>query len=285
MLRRLFQRGRPVPDEVPLVNGRPPCLPQGVRVYAVGDIHGRFELLCQIEEMIAKDVKRSGLWLQNFLVFVGDYVDRGYASKQVLQYLAHPPNEPPYDALIRVPLLGNHDLWFRQYLRGEPVSPAWLRFGGVNTLASYSVAVEPGEPEERVLEYARPLLLAELPESHLAFLDGLEPHFPLGDYFFCHAGIRPNVPLVVQKDDDLLWIRDPFLDWRGDAGKIVVHGHTVEARPVVRRNRIGIDTGAYATGILTCLVLEGCTRRFLTTAPGSGARGPRDLRTPESDDG
>ncbi|HET6522308.1 MAG TPA: metallophosphoesterase family protein [Geminicoccaceae bacterium] len=265
MLKRLFQRGRPAPNEVPLVAGRQPRLPEGVRIYAVGDVHGRIDLLRRLEAMIVQDVQATGWFLQNLLVFIGDYVDRGFHSREVLEHLVHPPR----DGLIRVHLLGNHDVWLREYARGEPVSPAWLRFGGDATLASYGVPIEPGEPEERTLDAARPLLQSRLPATHLAFLGRLELAFSIGDYFFCHAGIRPTASLADQNPDDLIWIRDPFLDWRGDIGKIVVHGHTIEEQPAIRRNRIGIDTGAYSTGNLTCLVIEGRSRRFLSTLPAA----------------
>jgi serine/threonine protein phosphatase 1 len=266
MLKRLFQRGRGI-EEPPLVGGKPPRLPEGVRVYAVGDIHGRVDLLHRLEALIHEDAGDGGRGQQNLLVFVGDYVDRGFHSREVLEHLAC----PPADGLIRVHLLGNHDAWLRDYLGGEQVSPAWIRFGGDATLASYGVAVDPTEPEERVLEAAHAALRERVPAAHRAFLARLEHAFSLGDYFFCHAGIRPNTPLAAQTVEDLIWIRDPFLDWRGDAGKIVVHGHTIEDQPAIRRNRIGIDTGAYSTGNLTCLVLEGRTQRFLSTLESEAA--------------
>lgn len=262
VLKRLFQRGRPFEWETPMVGGHPARLPEGVRVYAVGDLHGAVDLARRLEAAIADDIAASGSFLSNFIVYVGDYVDRGVQSRDLVDYLA----ALRHDGVRRIFLLGNHDAWLRDYLRGEPVGAGWLRFGGDATLASYGVTLAPGTDDEARLAATRPALQAAVPPHHREFLDSLEVGFGFGDYFFCHAGIRPNVPLAAQNVEDLIWIREPFLDWRGDAGKVIVHGHTIEDRPVVRRNRIGIDTGAYSTGNLTCVVLEGQQQRFLTTA-------------------
>jgi serine/threonine protein phosphatase 1 len=266
VLRRLFQRGRE--REEPTVHGRPARLPEGVRVYAIGDLHGSLDLLRRLEGSIGDDIAAGGAHLAHFIVFLGDYVDRGWQSRDLVQHLA----QPPQDSVRRVVLLGNHDAWLRDYLRGLPVGGGWLRYGGDATMVSYGVTLSPGADDESRLQATRWAMLDAVPSEHVDFLERLEIAFSLGDYFFCHAGIRPNVPLASQATEDLIWIRDPFLDWRGDPGKVVVHGHTVEDRPVVRRNRIGIDTGAYTTGNLTCLVLEGQERRFLHTAVERAAR-------------
>jgi serine/threonine protein phosphatase 1 len=259
VLKRLFQRARI--DEEPIVAGHPPRLPEGVRVYAVGDVHGCLDLLVQLEQAIADDVAASGARLDHYVVYLGDYVDRGWQSRGVVEHLAR----PRHDGLVRVHLLGNHDVWLRAFLRGEPVAPGWLRYGGDATLVSYGVRLAPGLDEEGRLAATREALMAAVPNPHVDFLERLEVAFSFGDYFFCHAGVRPNLPLAAQTEEDLLWIREPFLDWRGDPGKVIVHGHTIDERPTVRRNRIGIDTGAYSSGNLTCLVLEGRRRRFLST--------------------
>lgn len=246
-----------------MVAGHPPRLPAGVRVYAVGDLHGCLDLLQRLEVAINEDIAASGSHLDHFLVFLGDYVDRGWQSRDLVGHLANPPD----DGVHRVFLMGNHDVWLRDYLRGDAVGSGWLRYGGDATLVSYGVQLAPGSDDDARLEATREHLVAAIPADHVAFLERLEVAFSFGDYFFCHAGIRPNVPLGAQSTEDLIWIREPFLDWRGDAGKVVVHGHTIEPHPAVRRNRIGIDTGAYSTGNLTCLVLEGQQRRFLSTEP------------------
>jgi len=236
-------------------------VPEGVRVYAVGDVHGRIDLLRQLEQRIVEDAAAQSATCHNLLVYLGDYVDRGFDSRRVIEHLAQ---EPP-EGFDRYLLLGNHDLWFRAFLEGEAVGESWLRFGGDATLLSYGVSLALDQPEESRLATAQAMLDAKVPASHRALLESLELMLPMGDYLFCHAGIRPDVPLDKQLEQDLLWIREPFLSWTGECGKIIVHGHTVEDMPVVRRNRIGIDTGACFNGNLTSLVLEGESRRFLAT--------------------
>ncbi len=236
-------------------------MPQGARVYAVGDVHGRIDLLRALEAQIVADAAACQEQCRNLLVYLGDYVDRGFDSRKVLDHLA---SEPP-DDFDRVLLLGNHDAWLRDFLAGEPVGESWLRFGGDATLLSYGVPLALDRPPEERLTEARDRLQAEVPETHRRLLADLELTLPFGDYLFCHAGIRPGVPLANQVEEDLIWIREPFLSWDGDAGKIIVHGHTVEDVPAIRRNRIGVDTGACYTGNLTCVVLEGTGRRFLST--------------------
>ena len=262
VLKRLFQRVRFAEAEEPLVEGRAPRLPDGVRVYAIGDLHGCLDLLTSLEAQIAIDIERTGGQLDHFLVYLGDYVDRGPNSRELVDHLIRPQQ----DGLRRVHLLGNHDAWLRAYLHGDSVGAGWLRYGGDATLVSYGVRLRPGLDDEARLAATQPAMAAAVPEEHVRFLDGLEVAFSFGDYFFCHAGIRPNLPIEAQVEEDLIWIRDPFLDWRGDPGKVVVHGHTIEERPAVRRNRIGVDTGAYSTGNLTCVVLEGRSHRFISTS-------------------
>lgn len=265
MLRRLFQRRADPQPGTPEVGGRPPRVPAGTRLYAIGDIHGRIDLLEEIEELILADLGARAQSIKPFLVLLGDYVDRGFESRRVLERLIH----RPMDGLARVLLLGNHDLWLRDFLAGAPVAEAWLQYGGDATLASYGVGLDRTRPEPERLAAARAALADRIPVEHRRLLDSLDLAFGFGDYFFCHAGVRPGVPLEAQSEADLLWIREPFLSFAGDHGKIIVHGHTVEDAPVVRRNRIGIDTGACWTGRLTCLVLEGDEYRFLTTGrPG-----------------
>lgn len=265
MLKRLFQRGSAVPAPgAPVVNGRPAALPRGVRVYVVGDVHGRIDLLLALERLIEADRGESRGPVDCLLVHLGDFVDRGFDSRKVLDHLT----QPSTDGMVRVHLLGNHDFWLREFAgteAGDEVAASWMRFGGDATLLSYGIKLDVKQPEYERFAEARRLLRARFPAEHAEFLAGLDSAFGLGDYFFCHAGIRPEVPLERQSDNDLLWIREPFLSWNGECGKIVVHGHTVEEAPVIRANRIGVDTGACWTGRLTCVVLEGTGRRFLQT--------------------
>lgn len=264
MLRRLFQRRVAETTARPEVDGRPAAVPSGTRLYAIGDVHGRLDLLRQIEELILEDLAAAPQPVQPFLVLLGDFVDRGFESRQVLDHLLRRPLE----GFARVLLLGNHDLWLRDFLAGAPVGEAWLQYGGDATLASYGVGLDRSLPEAERLAAARALLLDRVPDDHRRLLDELELAFGFGDYFLCHAGVRPGLPLEEQTAADLLWIREPFLSFPGEFGKVVVHGHTATEAPVVRRNRIGIDTGACWTGRLTCLVLEGTEQRFLTTGSG-----------------
>lgn len=261
MFRRLFQRRTIERPERPQLAGRLPEVPAGTRLYAIGDVHGRLDLLQEIEARIEEDFAAADRPLEPVLVLLGDYVDRGFESRQVLDHLI----ERPLAGFPRVLLLGNHDLWLREFLAGAPVGDDWLQFGGDATLVSYGVGLDRSLPEPERLAAARAALLERFPQAHRRFLEELEPAFEFGDYFLCHAGVRPGVPLAAQSETDLLWIREPFLSFSGEFGKIVVHGHTVSEAPVVRHNRIGIDTGACWTGRLTCLVLEGSEYRFLST--------------------
>jgi serine/threonine protein phosphatase 1 len=273
VLKRLFQRPQAARPAEPTVGGRAPRVPRGTRVYAVGDVHGRLDLLAAMEQLIEADRREHGRYRDAFVVHLGDLVDRGFDSRKVLDHLArrhgHPGVRGPTTAL----LLGNHDLWLREFAAAGHADPeqtaSWMRFGGDATLLSYGVKLDLRQPEPERYDAAREQLQRRFPPEHAALLDQLDLAFGFGDYFFCHAGIRPDVPLERQSEGDLLWIREPFLSWSGDCGKIVVHGHTVEEAPVTRVNRVGVDTGACWTGRLTCLVLDGAERRFLQTGRGS----------------
>jgi serine/threonine protein phosphatase 1 len=265
MLKRLFQRPAAAPQAAPIVDGRPPAVPRGVIVYAVGDIHGRLDLLHAMEALIEADRREHARHQDAIVVHLGDMVDRGFDSRRVLDHLITQRRHGPPHVL----LLGNHDLWLREFVAADAtdleLATSWMRYGGDATLVSYGVKADPRLPEPERLETARLELRRRFPAEHGELLGGLDLAFGFGDYFFCHAGIRPEVPLERQSEADLLWIREPFLSWTGDCGKIVVHGHTVEELPVTRSNRIGIDTGACWTGRLTCLVLQGTERRFVQT--------------------
>lgn len=236
------------------------AVPPDTRVYAVGDVHGRADLLARLHETIRGDAADAPL-RRKVLLHVGDYVDRGLQSRQVLELLAGDAM-PTFE---RIDLIGNHDAWMLDFLDDPAVGPAWLANGGLETLLSYGVGrPTEGDPDERVARMSADLTAA-LPQPHLDFLRRLRRTHREGDYLFVHAGIRPGVALDDQAPDDLLWIREPFLDDDRDHGLVVVHGHTIAERPEVFDNRIGIDTGAFATGRLTCLVLEGSDHRFLQT--------------------
>jgi serine/threonine protein phosphatase 1 len=234
----------------------PPILPEGMRIYAVGDIHGRADLLRQLFSRIDEDVNENPA-AQAIEVFLGDYIDRGQDSAAVLDLLIE-------RGLTRriCCLKGNHESFLFEFLDNPGVFKFWAQFGALPTLASYGVAptTNPGPKEQAELSAS---LRAALPESHRAFLARLKPSFTCGDFFFVHAGVRPRVSLSCQREEDLLWIRDAFLSHTDPFEKMIVHGHSPVKEPEVRKNRINIDTGAYATGRLTCLKLEGGTLEFI----------------------
>ncbi|MFN3657339.1 MAG: metallophosphoesterase [Pseudolabrys sp.] len=230
------------------------------RLYAIGDIHGRLDLLDLAVAAVERDVRLHG---SNALtVTLGDYIDRGPASRGVVERLADNPFPTPY-----VALKGNHEQMLADFLENPTLGPSWRSQGGDETLRSYGVT-----PRllmiGRADDDAAARLRAALPEKHRHFLRSLRTSFASGRYFFCHAGVRPGVPLDAQDDHDLMWIRGEFLRSEEDFGKIVVHGHTPVPVPEVLANRINLDTGAFATGRLTCAVLDDSGCRFLPVAAG-----------------
>lgn len=235
-------------------------VPDGHRVYAIGDIHGRCDLLLQLHRKIVADVRARPGPTRRTLVYLGDYIDRGASSFDVLDVLIHAPLE----GFERVHLRGNHEDLMLRFLSGRH-DAIWLHNGGDATLASYGLLASwmVAQPSEMLA--LRDRLHAAMPSSHLAFLQALRLWHVSGDYYLVHAGVRPGVPLDRQRPADLVWIREPFLLSDDDFGKRVVHGHTITSEPDVRANRIGIDTGAFCTGRLTCLVLEGTNVGFLST--------------------
>jgi len=240
------------------VGGRspPPAAPKGIRIYAIGDIHGRDDLLEDISAAIERDLESAPATV--ITVLLGDYVDRGPHSSKVVGRLA----ESRFPTPIRA-LRGNHEQMLLRFLDRPSELDSWRRYGGLETLHSYGVDVTLPMRGE-AYEETRDALLAALPEAHRQFLSGTETSASYGEYFFCHAGVRPGVPLERQSAEDLMWSREAFLDFDRSFGKIVVHGHTPVESPDFRANRINIDTGAFATSVLTCLVLEGAERRLLT---------------------
>lgn len=238
-------------------SGRP-RVPEGRRIYAIGDIHGRADLLAELHGMIVEDAAAAPE-TQRTIVYLGDLIDRGMDSRGVIELLLAGPPEG-FDA---VHILGNHEAAMLDFLQDSSLGPHWLVNGGDMTLYSYGVPV-PRSPGPEFVE-ARNLLEERMPPAHLDFLKNMVLAHEAGDYLFVHAGIRPGVPLDRQDPLDLLWIREPFLSAREPAERIVVHGHTISPEAEERPHRIGIDTGAYQTGRLTCLVLAGDRRSFLQT--------------------
>lgn len=253
MLARLF---RSAPVEMPVA-----AVPRGTRIYAIGDVHGRLDLLRDLHRQIG-DHAREYPVERPVVVHIGDYIDRGYESRQTIDYLL----DSPLPGFGMVHLLGNHERTLLEFLDDLSVGPSWLRYGGRETLFSYDIAWDRDLDEaDDSLRRIQDDLRRALPERHRRFFAGLPLTHQEGDYLFVHAGVRPGVPLDRQAPDDLLWIRDEFLTSSADHGKIIVHGHSISEEPVLRPNRVGIDTGAFATGRLTCLVLDGNERSFLST--------------------
>jgi serine/threonine protein phosphatase 1 len=235
---------------------RPPKTSDGFRIYAIGDVHGRADLLAQLFRCIDADIAAHPA-PQVLEVLLGDYIDRGPDSRAVLDLLISRSRSHQI-----VCLKGNHETFIFDFLRDPTVFDPWKSFGGLETLMSYGVVppINASQQEQRELAEA---FAHALPNSHRQFLFNLSPSFASGDYFFAHAGVRPGIPLLRQKEQDLLWIREEFLAHKKAFGKIVVHGHTPVIEPDIRPNRINIDTGAYTTGRLTCLKLEGEEMRFI----------------------
>lgn len=230
-------------------------IPEGRFVVAVGDTHGRLDLLDRLWPQI-EDLARQSAARERTIVFLGDYIDRGPQSRELVDRLL-----AGFSGFEAIFLKGNHDDTLLQFLNDPNLGEVWRNFGGLETLKSYGIEHRLGSSWGQT----RAELLQRLPSEHLRFFQTLRLHYACGDYLFVHAGVRPGLLLEHQSERDLLWIRDEFLDSSMSFGRIVVHGHTPEKEPVVRANRIGIDTGAYMTGVLTALVLEGRTRRFLST--------------------
>lgn len=241
---------------------RRPVAPAGSRVYAIGDIHGRADQLEILLRRIERDPRDADE--HPLAVFLGDYVDRGPQVRETLELLSSGPL-PGFECRF---LMGNHEEALLQFLDGggEALSP-WLSFGGEATLLSYGVPRPAGGYAAGDPQALRAELGQRIPPRHLAFLRGLALSCRHGELFFVHAGVRPGVPLDRQAPEDLLWIREPFLGSEEDHGMVVVHGHSVIHRPEIRGNRVAVDTGAYATGVLTAAVFSAKGVRFLVSRP------------------
>ena len=237
----------------------------GELIYAVGDIHGRYDLLKELVALILEDWTRRDPDRRPVLIFCGDYVDRGPDSAAVLEALIWLQQRDDIQARF---LKGNHEAALMHFLDHPTDCASWQRFGGIETLRSYGV--EPPSPDDAdACLAAQDLLLKRMPPSHVNFLEQLELMLVVGDYAFVHAGVQPGVDLDSQREEDLLWIRQTFLDDEGPFDKIIVHGHSwTGAKPQILAHRIGIDTGAYATGVLTAVRLDGDEISLIQTNTG-----------------
>ncbi|WP_184018553.1 metallophosphoesterase family protein [Sphingobium boeckii] len=225
--------------------------PDDQRIYAIGDIHGRLDLFDALLQQIDEDLK-SRPRKKTSIILLGDLIDRGPESRGVVERAMALKCG---SSSIRF-LKGNHEEVFLRALKGDSqVMRFLIRIGGKSTVMSYGVS----EEEYNALDYEdlTALLMARVPQSHVDFLESFDDMIEMGDYVFVHAGIRPDVELDAQTSSDMRWIRDEFLDCQDSFGKMIVHGHTITEDIEYRSNRIGIDTGAYASGKLTAIGLEG----------------------------
>jgi serine/threonine protein phosphatase 1 len=231
------------------VKGRRPSLPAGLRIYAIGDIHGRLDLLNRLLTRIDNDMAHRPAQRPVF-VFLGDYIDRGASSRETIDRLIE--HGETHECVF---LKGNHEAMAIKCLSDRSLFDRWLRLGGVETLVSYGLSAEALVKRAQIVELQSAFHSA-MPQSHFRFFRDLLNSFACGDFFFAHAGVKPNVELSRQKESDLLWIREEFLASEDEFDKIIVHGHTPTDDIEVGSNRINIDTGAFATGRLTCLVID-----------------------------
>lgn len=241
--------------------------PEDMHIYAIGDVHGRRDLLDVMFERInaALARQRPADWR---IVLLGDYIDRGPDSKGVLDVLCARKRSDPHLVL----LAGNHDAGFMEFLERPKRESLFAGHGGGETAKSYGVPAD--FSSDALAAQTRERLLQAIPPEHLALMASLERSAAYGDFYFCHAGIRPGVPLAEQDSEDLIWIRGEFLRSTALHPKVIVHGHTPGDEPEVRANRVNLDTRAYETGRLTALAIGGQAKRFLTVE-GAGFSGWR----------
>jgi len=272
MIRRLLTRlasrndmDEPEPEAPQFAHA---ATPEGVRLVAIGDIHGRLDLLqgliAQLRGSCTAAPDPDLPATETHLIFLGDYIDRGPQSAETIEWLI---NLAPAWAMPHF-LRGNHEQCFLDVLAGtapDETAAAWLEYGGMETLSSYGVSARLLYSGD--LDAIRAAARDAVPFHHRRFLAATQLSLRFGDYVFAHAGIRPGVPLDAQREEDLIWIREPFLTSEEDFGAVVVHGHTITPEPQNLPNRIGVDTGAYRHGVLSAVILEERNRRFLSVGP------------------
>ncbi len=262
-LRRLLRGRRTVSDRDPLAPARRRInlgeRPPNYSIYAIGDVHGCIDQLRDAETKIARDIAETGM--PGLTILLGDYVNRGPHSAQVIEHLV----KPSALGLKRISLCGNHDDLFSKFIRNPDAHLDWLDMGGHRTLLSYGIDLHQiGIKRRGKNGDLKDMLARRIPADHQQFLADLPISMRIGQLFFVHAGIRPGVALDAQKDRDLLWIREPFLsEGAGIASVFVIHGHTPNPTPSTGPQRIGIDTGVFYSGKLAVLKIDGGRTRFL----------------------
>ncbi len=238
----------------------PAKIPDNTIIYAIGDIHGRCDLLNKIHEKILSDSSDSKS-ANKLVVYLGDYIDRGRESKQVVELLI---NNPLKD-FEKIYIKGNHEIAMQSYIDSNGENAAWLLWGGDATLQSYGVPLRDKSGQKLTNAAMAKKLDENLPPTHKEFYSNLKLSYISGDYVFVHAGLKPKVPLAEQTESDLTTIRDEFIFSQERFEKTVVFGHTVFSKPLNVDGKIGIDTGAYFSGILTAAVLEKDNVKFIST--------------------
>ena len=238
--------------------------PDGVRLYAIGDVHGRLDLLAAMHQRIKAEIEqdRPADWR---VIHLGDYVDRGPDSRGVIDFLIEAREREPRHLM----LAGNHDIGFLEFLGTPDPEGLFMRYGGVQTALSYGVSLTADASwfgKAETVRRGHAALIEAAPQSHVDFLRSLPFSVTFGDFFFCHAGIRPGIPLEKQNPQDLVWIRDVFHNYSGLYPKIVVHGHTPVPQAEVMANRVNVDTLAWQSGMLSALVVDGADKRILEMA-------------------
>lgn len=228
-------------------------MPDGKIAYAIGDIHGSVGLLHAMLDMIIERHLADDTAIKPNIVFLGDYVDKGDDPKGVVDALIQRSKDQRFTWIF---LKGNHEDALLTFLKYPEFGPQWLQFGGAPTLLSYGVNPPTARAEPEIWVETAEAFLGSIPSDHIEFYQNLGLAYRLGGYFFVHAGIRPGKPIESQKDQDLLWIRSEFLEDRRALPVVVVHGHSPDMEPYSDHRRIGVDTGAYATGRLTAVRLE-----------------------------
>ncbi len=236
-----------------------PFCPSDLRIYCIGDVHGREDLLQQIHSNILTD--SSDHTGRKIVIYLGDYIDRGERSKEVIELLLTNPL-PDFDSIH---LRGNHEQSLLDFLIEPDIGQTWFSYGGLQTLVSYGVRYNKIPTSSNDLQVLQTELKERLPASHLEFFKKTLFFHSFGSYYFVHAGVNPRLSLEQQHPDDQLWIREDFIRHTKAYNKIIVHGHTITDEPDFHHNRIGLDTGAYQSGKLSCLVLENDTQRIIQT--------------------
>ena len=231
-------------------DARKPRLPDGIRIYAISDIHGCADLLQKMFTVIDRDLVNARS-MRAIHVFLGDYIDRGPESRQTIDLLVDRSRN--HETVL---LKGNHEAFLFDVLKSPSQLQGWRQYGGLQTLTSYGLTPSLNPDENEQAELIKELAY-RIPPYQRRFFNSLRLRFVCGDFFFVHAGVRPGIPLTQQKEEDMLWIREEFLESEEQFSKYIVHGHTPVLQPDIRPNRINIDTGAYATGNLTLLTLQG----------------------------